>query len=980
MSDDILRSVDFRNKINTQSLEILRDLGDGDRLVLEIILQMQKNDALHLEILRSLSEGPQRLEQSVSDEVEVEVEVESSSSLSGSLDELEDVAEGEYEAPFLEQLSAIVESLDGMLEDDVYESIKESVSTFPGEWVHKLHDSLGQPEVARKLALLCADHIQALEGGSEKSAIVDCVNKIGDTERALELIAELRSSWSGHESQQDLLNLFSLASGMSDADDRNLMSAGDLREFGQDILNRFDDLDAVLSVFGSVAIDTEDEDWALQIAQAIQIRLADIKEFEPHETFFRALSSSKMELLAPAESQFRQRLVERLLDRFFEEDEAAPAYHFIVGEREDITKFDISPTQVTDMFDIALGQIDQADIGFRRDLGELVGEIREVARLDGQWCDAFIERIYDQMVNNLQEHAPDGYFNDVLNFCRNQLGDDHRAAQLFHRFEGEMRAEAEEYGYDDGFDWLDELSDDPQVVEEGSPDQSSNSAKLKEDSYASEVSESYRLYIKTEPAGEIRCSVISGKDTVAFARRLMARDVSQPELEEIAQEASVFDLYGVFGPGGETDFDREPNYIFEPKACLPGTEADGVKLYEPAIYVVQSLLTKGSIEHDISGLDKSNVEELNLTYRKFELPVEHPTYGDLEGAVLTNIEFEGTSYDPREELVDREYEERVIHVIGTYGEVANNFATFINNERVEGDGWDDIMLIEHFLHQEKELADESAELVKELRTRWSGEGFGEELNNLFGFICSSLSDTEHGFMTPDALQEFGEDILTRFDDMYIMQSVFDSVASRTEDEDWASAIADTLITNLSGVRDFDQHANLLHSLANSSMEALAPVRGEFAQTLVQRTLEDFFENTGEDISNGLRWQMENIAAQDSVSAEQLSRTFETALSGALEEDIGSRSDIGRMAFEQKNEGRLDRDWVDGFVTRVFDEMVGILEEHAPENYFYDVVDYCREVLGDDEKAGRVFYRFEDEMRAQAEEEDRDLDWLDGLAD
>ena len=235
-------------------------------------------------------------------------------------------------------------------------------------------------------------------------------------------------------------------------------------------------------------------------------------------------------------------------------------------------------------------------------------------------------------------------------------------------------------------------------------------------------------------------------------------------------------------------------------------------------------------------------------------------------------------------------------------------------------------------------------------------------------------------MTPDALQEFGEDILTRFDDMYIMQSVFDSVASRTEDEDWASAIADTLITNLSGVRDFDQHANLLHSLANSSMEALAPVRGEFAQTLVQRTLEDFFENTGEDISNGLRWQMENIAAQDSVSAEQLSRTFETALSGALEEDIGSRSDIGRMAFEQKNEGRLDRDWVDGFVTRVFDEMVGILEEHAPENYFYDVVDYCREVLGDDEKAGRVFYRFEDEMRAQAEEEDRDLDWLDGLAD
>ena len=40
MSDEILKSVEVRNRINTESLELLRNLGDQDSMVLEIILQM----------------------------------------------------------------------------------------------------------------------------------------------------------------------------------------------------------------------------------------------------------------------------------------------------------------------------------------------------------------------------------------------------------------------------------------------------------------------------------------------------------------------------------------------------------------------------------------------------------------------------------------------------------------------------------------------------------------------------------------------------------------------------------------------------------------------------------------------------------------------------------------------------------------------------------------------------------------------------
>ena len=100
------------------------------------------------------------------------------------------------------------------------------------------------------------------------------------------------------------------------------------------------------------------------------------------------------------------------------------------------------------------------------------------------------------------------------------------------------------------------------------------------------------------------------------------------------------------------------------------------------------------------------------------------------------------------------------------------------------------------------------------------------------------------------------------------------------------------------------------------------------------------------------------------------------MSGALEEDIGVRYEIGRIASEQRSEGRLDAGWSDAFIERIYDQMVDILEEHAPEDYFYEVVSYCREVLGDDHKAAQLFYRFEEQMRAQAEEEDIDLDWLD----
>lgn len=457
MSDEILKSVEVRNRINTESLELLRNLGDQDSMVLEIILQMQKNDALHLEILRNLTAGPKRLEQSVSGEGAVVVEEMSDSA--SSLDDLEDVAEGDYEAPFSEQLSAIVASLDGKLEDDDYEALKNDLSQTPPSspeyWICRLHDEdgLGQPEMARKLALLCAGHIQEMGEYSNQNNVVCALYEIGLTDRALELVTELRTRWSGEGFGEELSNLFERICYSQSGEEHSFMTPDALREFGQDILTRFDDLDIVLSVFDSVASQTEDEDWALQIARALVMKLSDVRDFDQHGIFLRGLANCSMEALAPVRGEFAQTLVQRTLEDFFEntsEDLSGGLHNHIenIAAQESV-----SAEQLTKIFETVLSGALEEDIGVRYEIGRIASEQRNEGRLDAGWSDAFIERIYDQMVDILEEYAPENYFYEVVSYCLEVLGDDQKAAQLFYRFEEQMRAQAEEEDID--LDWLD---------------------------------------------------------------------------------------------------------------------------------------------------------------------------------------------------------------------------------------------------------------------------------------------------------------------------------------------------------------------------------------------------------------------------------------------------------------------------------------------------------------------------------------------
>ena len=194
----------------------------------------------------------------------------------------------------------------------------------------------------------------------------------------------------------------------------------------------------------------------------------------------------------------------------------------------------------------------------------------------------------------------------------------------------------------------------------------------------SEPNSEYRFYIKTEPSGEVACSVLSVEETPRLIRQLLEGDQVEVErLQDAAREYSVCGLYGIFGSGGETDFDEEPSRNFGGNYSLP-KHSNGN--YESGIYVVLSALSKASLELAIPGLNATNIGELELSYESFEFPVKHPTYGKLNASVLTGIEFKGQDFD-HSEIVDRGYD-IVTHVVLAHGRKRREIISYVN-----GDAW-----------------------------------------------------------------------------------------------------------------------------------------------------------------------------------------------------------------------------------------------------------------------------------------------------
>jgi hypothetical protein len=189
----------------------------------------------------------------------------------------------------------------------------------------------------------------------------------------------------------------------------------------------------------------------------------------------------------------------------------------------------------------------------------------------------------------------------------------------------------------------------------------------------------YRFYVKTEPSGEVACSVLPAEETPSMIRQILERDHIEVErLQDAAREYSVCGLLGIFGSGGETDFDEEPSRNFGEHYSLP---KDSNGNYESGIYVVLSALSKASLELAIPGVNATNIGQLELSYESFEFPVKHPTYGKMESCVLTGVDFKGQDFD-HSEIVDRGYD-IVTHVLLAHGRKRCEIISYVNGEAWE---------------------------------------------------------------------------------------------------------------------------------------------------------------------------------------------------------------------------------------------------------------------------------------------------------
>lgn len=148
--------------------------------------------------------------------------------------------------------------------------------------------------------------------------------------------------------------------------------------------------------------------------------------------------------------------IERIRSGNFDGQPEITPLEFIMEYAREITdQNNIPSAHIQEMVEMAVNMIDAEDIGYRREVGEVVLDLHQRGGiLERQWAEIFLEKLLASMTEILEKHSPAGYFYDVVGLCRDAFGDE-QAAMIFYRFEEKMFEEVEEYDMD--VSWLDEV-------------------------------------------------------------------------------------------------------------------------------------------------------------------------------------------------------------------------------------------------------------------------------------------------------------------------------------------------------------------------------------------------------------------------------------------------------------------------------------------------------------------------------------------
>jgi|TARA_B100000586_G_scaffold109431_1_gene78626 hypothetical protein len=178
-----------------------------------------------------------------------------------------------------------------------------------------------------------------------------------------------------------------------------------------------------------------------------------------------------------------------------------------------------------------------------------------------------------------------------------------------------------------------------------------------------------RIYIKTEPAGEIGLGKLSEEDIKLFKSLKNSGDLKDSLFVEAPFDLCEQSAYGVF-IGSEDTIDGElPKY-----ECIETISLLKDGSYEDGWYIVHTGLTKGSLEFQFEpeGGD-FDINELVIEYQKVNLSeLSDDLYGELNFNVLSNILYKGDFIDEYDEaeLIDRGID-REVHILQIKDEKIN---------------------------------------------------------------------------------------------------------------------------------------------------------------------------------------------------------------------------------------------------------------------------------------------------------------------
>jgi len=200
-----------------------------------------------------------------------------------------------------------------------------------------------------------------------------------------------------------------------------------------------------------------------------------------------------------------------------------------------------------------------------------------------------------------------------------------------------------------------------------------------------------RVYLKSEPSGEIGFGILSPEDVVLIKKLYKNPDFKDSKFIDAYHNYFQESVHGIFTDLDDRIYGEKPDYKRVASIGLPTVEKSAT--FADGWYLLASSFSKCSIDLAFEPSDGAfDSKKLVLEYKYLDFgDFEDELYGPLSFKVISDYKYNGTSLlqDGEHELVDRGFdtEIRIFYVVGGL------IQPFYNNRNYSKEAWGAFSLV-----------------------------------------------------------------------------------------------------------------------------------------------------------------------------------------------------------------------------------------------------------------------------------------------